>query len=241
MPMCLTTKSFGLGLADEMMHFPRRPEIKKMLDTLRPQYAKRFRCIVADCEDVGCSGWDVTIDRATYQKYESVPAMRPRLKECFTILSESESRHARINLDPSNRCPFLAQDRMCTIHRDLGESYLSQTCTNYPRTSRRIDGLMEKPLMLSCPEAASLVLLEPELQPGYRKRTGKRGCERLLAIPALSTDPGMGCHALCVGNSRILPSGIEPTQGIRLHVSRVLGHQRPSHRSSRALSRRVLG
>jgi lysine-N-methylase len=162
-----------------------------MLDNVRPQYAKRFRCIGADCEDVCCLGWDVTIDRATYQKYESLPTMRPRLQECFTILSESESGHARINLDSSNRCPFLAQDRMCTIHRDLGESYLSQTCTSYPRVSRRIDGLMEKPLMLSCPEAARLVLLEPELQPGYRKRTGKRGYERLLAIPTLSADPAM--------------------------------------------------
>ena len=34
---------------------------------------------------------------------------------------------------------------------------------SYPRTSRRIDGLIEKALYLSCPEAARLVLLNPNL------------------------------------------------------------------------------
>jgi hypothetical protein len=46
--------------------------------------------------------------------------------------------------------------------------------------------------MLSCPEAARLVLLEPELHSGYRKQTGKRGYERLLALPTLSADPATG-------------------------------------------------
>ena len=157
-----------------------------MLDSLRPQYAKQFRCIGSACEDACCSGWYVNIDRTTYQKYESLPQMRPRLKEWFTVLSEDEARYARINMDASARCPFLSQDSLCSIHRDLGESYLSQTCTNYPRISRRIDGLIEKPLVLSCPEAARLVLLTPVLLPGYRKLDGKRGYDRLLAIPTSS-------------------------------------------------------
>ena len=163
-----------------------------MLDNLRPQYAKQFRCIGSACEDACCSGWDVTIDRTTYPKYESLPAMRPLLKQSFTLLSESESRHARINLDTSSRCPFFLKDNLCAIHRDFGESYLSETCTNYPRISRRIDGLIEKPLVLSCPEAARLVLLSPELLPGYRRRDGKRGYDRLLAIPTSLASSDLG-------------------------------------------------
>jgi len=118
--------------------------------------------------------------------------MRPRLKEHFTILSESEGRHARVNLDGAARCPFLTSDSLCIIHRDFGESYLSETCRNYPRISRRIDGLLEKALALSCPEAARLVLLAPELLPGYGKRDGKRGYERLLAIPTLPIPSELG-------------------------------------------------
>ena len=163
-----------------------------MLDNLRPQYARHFRCVGSACEDACCSGWDVTIDRTTYEKYESLPAMRPRLKEHFTILSESEGRHARVNLDGAARCPFLTSDSLCIIHRDFGESYLSETCRNYPRISRRIDGLLEKALALSCPEAARLVLLAPELLPGYGKRDGKRGYERILAIPTLPIPSELG-------------------------------------------------
>ena len=54
--------------------------------------------------------------------------MQPRLKECFSVLSESEGRYARINLDATERCPFFSEDSLSTIHRDYGESYLSETC-----------------------------------------------------------------------------------------------------------------
>jgi len=46
-----------------------------------------------------------------------------------------------------------------------------------------VDGLLEKPLTLSCPEAARLVLFDPELLPGYRRPDGDRGYGRLLALP----------------------------------------------------------
>ncbi len=117
--------------------------------------------------------------------------MQPRLRECFTVIAEGEGRHARINLDAAARCPFFSQDSLCTIHRDYGESYLSGTCANYPRISRRIDGLIEKPLVLSCPEAARLVLLAPDLLPGYRKCEGRRGYDRLLTIPTSLTRPDL--------------------------------------------------
>jgi len=107
-------------------------------------------------------------------------------------MAEGEARHARINLDAAARCPFFSQDSLCTIHRDYGESYLSETCTNYPRISRRIDCLIEKPLVLSCPEAARLVLLTTELLPGHRKRDGKRGYDRLLAVPTSSLRRDLG-------------------------------------------------
>ena len=167
-------------------------KIRKCWIVLDLNMQSNFGAFGAACEDACCSGWDVTIDRTTYGKYESLTAMQPRLKECFTVIAEGEGRHARINLDAAARCPFFSQDSLCTIHRDYGESYLSETCTNYPRISRRIDGLIEKPLVLSCPEAARLVLLTPELLPGYRRRDGERGYDRLLAIRSSPMRPDLG-------------------------------------------------
>lgn len=164
---------------------PRKAARLEMLENLRPLYAKKFRCVGAECEDVCCRGWEVPIGRTTYQKYESLPALRSRLQECFDLIphSENEKRYARIKLTPSGTCPFLGEEGLCVIHKNHGEEYLSEICANYPRCSRRIDGLIEKPLTLSCPEAARLVLLDPELQPGYRRRDGDRGYGRLLALP----------------------------------------------------------
>ncbi len=62
-----------------------------MLESLHPLYAKKFRCIGAECEDVCCRGWEVTIDKETYRKYESLPALRSRMLECFEIIARNES------------------------------------------------------------------------------------------------------------------------------------------------------
>lgn len=68
---------------------------------------------------------------------------------------------ANIRLLPAARCPFLAESRLCQIQSELGESYLSDTCSTFPRRSYTIDKIEEKTLSLSCPEAARLVLLAP--------------------------------------------------------------------------------
>jgi lysine-N-methylase len=136
-----------------------------MLEHLRPQYAKAFRCIGQDCEDTCCHGLDVVVDKTTYQKYQSTPGFQPVLEHLVLITSNpTDSHHARIQLTPSFTCPFLA-DRLCSIQKEHGEDYLSVACSTYPKVTRRIDGLMEKALFLSCPEAARLVLLNPALLP----------------------------------------------------------------------------
>jgi lysine-N-methylase len=146
-----------------------------MLRHLRPQYAKAFRCIGSECEDTCCHGMDVVIDKATYQKYEALPRFQPLLQHFVLIANHpTDSQHARIQLTPSYTCPFLSAERLCGIQKEHGSEYLADICTSYPRVTRRIDGLMEKALLLSCPEAARLVLLSPQLMEPDRSVTGDR-------------------------------------------------------------------
>ena len=120
-----------------------------------------FRCIGAACEDTCCGGWGVTIDRQTYEKYQSCsdPEMGPLLRQFMTIDAAKGTEHdfVRIGLT-GNYCPFLAEG-LCSVQLKLGESYLSNTCASYPRVIAVIDGTEERVLHLSCPEAARLVLL----------------------------------------------------------------------------------
>jgi lysine-N-methylase len=132
---------------------------------LRPQYTKAFQCIGSQCEDTCCHGFAVTIDKATYLRYEGNAEFRPELETRFTRIERNatDSAFARIRLTPEFNCPFLTPERLCGIQIKHGSEYLSDVCVSYPRTSRRIDGLIEGALYLSCPEAARLVLLNPNL------------------------------------------------------------------------------
>lgn len=137
-----------------------------MQDCIQPQYEKNFRCIGSQCEDTCCRGWSVVIDKATYHRYQSGPELQPLLNHLVLINpTPSDFSYAQIRLDESLSCPFLEPDQLCRIQKQHGAEALSKTCAEYPRMVKIIDGQIEKPLALSCPEAARLVLLNPALVP----------------------------------------------------------------------------
>jgi lysine-N-methylase len=136
------------------------------LQAERAVYADSFRCIGPACEDTCCSGWQVNIDRASFERYQASVDSPLRVLFAERVLpypgSRSDKDFARVQLDPDGRCPFLDAERLCRIQAEHGAEALSATCADYPRTARRIDGQPEMSLELSCPEAARTVLLDPQ-------------------------------------------------------------------------------
>jgi lysine-N-methylase len=147
-------------------------------------YAERFRCIGSACEDTCCQGWSVPIDRPAWDKYQRLPQspLRVLIDASITPCEVSaddeagcESTHpaanpapnpavfATIRMNAENQCPLLSEERLCRIQSEVGESFLSYTCATYPRIVTSVDGVVETALALSCPEAARLVLLAPDL------------------------------------------------------------------------------
>lgn len=139
---------------------------RKKTTVIRPRYADAFRCIGPACEDTCCQGWSVFIDKNTYAKYQAIPdgplrtIVEQRL-ECTGSANNFE--YAKVKLDEDRACPFLAEDRLCAIQKEHGEGHLSLTCSQYPRATKSVDGVEERTLLLSCPEAARLVLLDRQL------------------------------------------------------------------------------
>jgi lysine-N-methylase len=130
---------------------------------IQPKYAEAFRCIGGDCTDSCCVGWAVAIDREAYEKYKTLPDMLPVLNTRFLLTpNATDSNYARVKLE-KNRCPFLSEDRLCDIQKAHGEEYLSKTCTAFPRLVRVDHKVVKKTLVLSCPEAARIILLNPDL------------------------------------------------------------------------------
>jgi len=128
-----------------------------------PFYFNEFRCIGGSCEDNCCIGWDVEIDKGTYEKYQKVKDQE--LSQFFrkSIFENPDSYdhnvdYAIVELAKNNRCPFLNEDHLCKIQAKLGHDYLSNVCAAYPRYVNEINGVAEYSLNVSCPEAARLVL-----------------------------------------------------------------------------------
>lgn len=134
--------------------------------SLTPNYVTSFRCTGPECPDTCCSGWRVTLDKKTFVAYRQVK--QPDLSELLPAhikrnrSNATDANYAVIQLNPaSGDCPFM-QDGLCAVQRDLGEDYLSNTCNDYPRHTRRFADQIEQALTLSCPEAARLALLSPD-------------------------------------------------------------------------------
>jgi lysine-N-methylase len=156
------------------------------------EYAARFHCIGSACEDTCCQGWSVPIDRAAWDKYQSLPEspLRVLIDACVlptqtgadpqSSSGANPSVFAMIQMNGENQCPLLSADHLCSIQSQVGEGFLSYTCATYPRIVASIDGVVQTSLALSCPEAARIVLLTPDLlTPGLdaagraRQATGK--------------------------------------------------------------------
>lgn len=145
----------------------------KTVSGLTPRYLARFACIGPRCEDSCCVGWQVSLDKKTYKAYRQStdPVLAPLFARAV-VWSEgaksssgsgSELDYGRMALAPGTAaCTMLGADKLCAIQARLGESYLSNTCSQYPRVSREIAGQFQQGLQLSCPEAARQALLAPD-------------------------------------------------------------------------------
>lgn len=137
----------------------------KQRAVLVPQYMRQFTCIGSDCEDSCCIGWHVSIDKTTYKKYAKVRDRELRLKLDKAIIrnraSTSPETYAEIKFENSPRCPLLTEEKLCSVQMKLGENYLSNTCSIYPRLTNKVNNKWEKSGSISCPEIARLALLNP--------------------------------------------------------------------------------
>jgi lysine-N-methylase len=156
---------------------------------LQPHSYDAFRCIGADCEDTCCVGWAVNVDRATYEAYQSCddPELGASLHQLVNInaANPSDDNYARITLSGAS-CPFLSES-LCSIQKKLGEQYLSKMCAAYPRVMSLVDDVLYRSLHLSCPEAARIVLLDPNPMQFPAEAHQQDGSHRLGNLAVLDT------------------------------------------------------
>lgn len=135
----------------------------RTLPALMPRYVERFRCLGPTCEDTCCASWPIHIDKKTYKAYrrDSAPELGRALSQHLLRIDGDHGSKAYAVIQPQGeeqRCPVM-QDGLCSIHKQLGETYISDLCFTYPRLTNQFNGQLEQAMSLSCPEAARLALL----------------------------------------------------------------------------------
>lgn len=122
-----------------------------MLKIIRTEFFDDFKCWMDKCPDNCCDEhWNISIDDKTYQSY--IAADFPDLDHKIT----SSDPHFLIK--NHNKCPFIASNGLCTIHRDYGEEFLSNTCRSYPRFVSAYGDLYIENIGLSCPASADWIV-----------------------------------------------------------------------------------
>ncbi len=182
-------------------------------NVIAPDYYATFQCIGGDCEDNCCSaGWRIDIDRATWQRYQSCPSetFAQLLREAIQLETrpdlKSHDRYATLKLRPDLSCPFLMDDKLCMIHKEMGFEALSNTCASYPRVVNRAGDYFEYGLAVSCPEAARVVLL-------HETPT------KLVTCPA---DPTLTGRDLTASSLSIKPNEVQVVNQLRVLILRIL-------------------
>lgn len=126
---------------------------------LKPYYYDEFKCIGDKCISHCCKDWKITIDKETYNYYQSVP--EPFGDQLRQNISTDENVHY-FKLNEDKTCPFLNEKRLCNIFIELGEKRMCSTCKTYPRSSKVRADVIEQTLTLSCPEVARMLIESSE-------------------------------------------------------------------------------
>ena len=125
-----------------------------------PEYIKDFKCLGKSCIDSCCIGWDIEIDKKTYNKYANSSNKEIKLiSQKFLVKKDPNSNIAYSKLvNQNNCCPFLSEDKLCNAYNLLGKENLSIGCSTYPRIIKKFDKIGFIAGDLSCPEIARLCL-----------------------------------------------------------------------------------
>lgn len=128
-----------------------------------PKYFREFSCKGSECESNCCNDWEslVWLDDE-YKRLCSLDLskeMREKVESAFEELEIPEYNGVLHNLNLSGRkCPFLAENSLCSIQREFGEEFISNTCRIYPRISVFNSAIMTRGCSASCPETAKALL-----------------------------------------------------------------------------------
>lgn len=112
-----------------------------------------FKCIAGECSLTCCQEWRIAVDEKTKKKWKGHSIQDEQthekvvLHECLVKDGDGQL----IGLNKEKKCPFLNKNKLCQLVSQLGEDFLSKTCTTFPRQVNTFSDRKEYILTACCP------------------------------------------------------------------------------------------
>lgn len=131
--------------------------MNKEINMLKISGYNDFKCTANKCKFTCCEGWDINIDKDTYERWEK------NEKDSTYLLNGVKTKECNgkeeyfINKETFEKCPFLDCEGLCNIVKSHGEGYLSKTCHSFPRMNNDFGHKRELSLSCACPEVVEIL------------------------------------------------------------------------------------
>jgi lysine-N-methylase len=131
-----------------------------------PRYVQAFACIGSTCPITCCGGWQIQVDQATHELWQTIDVepLRTALRKGSRLIppedAPSNANHAQLVFTDDEHCTLLTTEKLCSVHSQLGEAALPRTCRDFPRVYARSAERTSMHCSLGCPEAARLALTD---------------------------------------------------------------------------------
>lgn len=132
----------------------------KKVNYLEPRYYREFNCLGGECKDTCCGGWEINIDKSTYNHYKKHSEIIKHIEKIND--SQSDLKYARFKMadrQDVTKCSLLDNRGLCSVYTSLGEKSMCNTCKQFPRNIYNFKGNYVRTMSLACEEAARLALL----------------------------------------------------------------------------------
>lgn len=111
-------------------------------------YYDDFKCTADKCEITCCREWDITVDDETQSKWNKL--------NMSAGMCDKDGRKV-INFDENKYCPYLTENRLCSIVSDIGYENIPKACDVFPRQIHKYADRTEYALVSCCPEVIRLM------------------------------------------------------------------------------------
>ncbi|EGS5728228.1 lysine-N-methylase, partial [Clostridium perfringens] len=143
--------------------------MNKEINMLKISGYNDFKCTANKCKFTCCEGWDINIDKDTYERWEKDEKDSNYLLNGVKTKECNGKEEYFINKETFEKCPFLDCEGLCNIVKSHGEGYLSKTCHSFPRIKNDFEIKSEFSLSCACPEVIEIldkikgkILMEPK-------------------------------------------------------------------------------